>query len=471
MKRVFFTSLLIILALNVHAKIVLPALFSNNLVLQQNTYVNIWGNADPIQTIQIKTSWNNQIYNVVADRIGHWKTKIKTSKADNNLYFIEFNDNAGTIIKLTDVLMGEVWLCSGQSNMDVKVKSANNPDIEVLDANYPRIRFFEVPNNPSLTPVDNVMATWEGTNPVSVLNLPAVAFFYARNLYKHLNVPVGIIHAAMGSSSQEAWLSEEYIKGIGYDEKLLSDARNGLLAADFKLQQIPTTLYNGMFKPLIPFTVNGVCWYQGENNSKTPKEYKYFLNSFIKSWRIELEQPGLPFIITQLSSYKTKNVIGWPLVQEQQYKISEEVPNVATVLTYDLGDSINIHPKNKQDVGFRYCLAAKKIAYGEDVIAQGPVMKSYSFVGTKAQIIFKNIGIGLRVKDGITKINNFMLAGADKVFYPAEAILTNNETVEVSCSSVALPKFIRYAFVCFNPNVNLYNSAGLPAVPFRTDEK
>jgi len=451
------------------AKIVLPALFSSNMILQQNTNATIWGEAEIGQTIQIITSWNNNTYSITADANGKWRTKIATINADNTPYSIEINDNVGNVITLNNVLMGEVWLCSGQSNMVIPVSSTNNSNIEATDADYPNIRFFRAPENPSIVPMHDLVASWEGTNSISVLTRPAVAFFYARNLYKHLKIPIGIVHAAMGSSTQEAWLSEENIAGFAADQKILSDARNGLLAADFLPQKVPTVLYNGMFKPLVPYTIKGICWYQGEANTANPDDYKILLDRFVKSWRVELEQPELPILIVQLSGYNSANITGWPLTQEIQYKISENTPNIATVMTYDIGDSTNIHPRNKLDVGLRLCMAAMKTVYGVDVIAQGPVMEKLTIAGNKVQVLYKNTGTGIVIKDGTTQINNFMLASTDRVFYSADATLINTQTVEVSSNNVIAPKFIRYAFSCFNPNVNFYNSAGIPAVPFRTD--
>lgn len=224
-----------------------------------------------------------------------------------------------------------------------------------------------------------------------------------------------------------------------------------------------------MFKPLVPYTVKGVCWYQGEGNSQHPNEYEFLLTNFIKSWRIELEQPNLPFIITQLSGYKTPYKNGWARVQELQYKVSENLPFVATVMTYDLGDSTYIHPSNKQDVGFRMYLSARKLAYAEDLVAQGPTMENCQFKSKKVLVSFKNTGTGLVIKAGYTNINNFMIAGDDKIFYSASAKLIDKHSLEVSTERVKMPKYIRYAFACFNPKVNLYNSDGLPSVPFRTD--
>ncbi len=468
---VLFSLIFLFSTLHLRAAIVLPTIFSDNMVLQQKTMANIWGYADKGQAIQIRTSWDNRIYSTITDVKGKWKTKVATPDASNMPYSIEIVGDGDVSAKKTlmNVLIGEVWLCSGQSNMVLPVNAANNSGNEVNDSSYPNIRFFQVAQKASLTPITDVVATWKSPDPGHVLSLPAIAFFYARNLYKHLNIPIGIVHAAFGSSTQEAWLAEEQFSGIEYAEKMLSDTRNGLLTSGTLMQQVPTTLYNGMFKPLVPYTVKGVCWYQGESNVMMPFEYKTMLNNFIHSWRSELEQPALPFLMVQLAGYYSYYKNGWSLVQEMQYDISTKISGVSTIMTYDIGDSIDIHPKNKLDVAHRLFLAARKSVYNEDVVAQGPVMDKFTVNGSKIQISFTNIGGGLVVKNNATNIRHFMLAGNDRIFYPANAVLLDQESVQVDCSQVQNPKYIRYAYNCYNTDVNLYNSVGIPAVPFRTD--
>jgi hypothetical protein len=226
-----------------------------------------------------------------------------------------------------------------------------------------------------------------------------------------------------------------------------------------------------MFKPLVPFTVRGVCWYQGESNILYPDEYVTLSSNFINSWRTELEQPNLPFLITQLAGYNaTYAGDGWPRVQETQYKLSQKFSNVATVLTYDIGDSLNIHPTNKQDVALRHFLAAQKLVYGENnLLTQGPSVIKKTINGNKVGLKYKDIGTGLIIKSGYSKINNFMLAGANKVYYTADATIIGTDSIELTSSSVSSPKYVRYAYRPYVSFVNLYNSAGLPAVPFRTD--
>lgn len=453
-----------------HAGIILPALLSDNMVVQQNAEVAFWGKSNASETVRITTSWNNQTNTVVADQYGRWKTKITTPVADAIPHSVEFKDESNDVILLNNVLLGDVWLCSGQSNMVVPVRNADNAAVEMNDADYPLIRLFKVPVNTSLTPVDDVVASWEVTGSHNVSNFPAIAFFYARQLFKHTQVPVGIVHSAYGSSTQEAWLSEENIAGVEYAEKVLSDAREDLLVPGFVRQKIPTVLYHAMFKPLVPYTFRGLCWYQGEGNSMNPIEYPVLLKRFITSWRNELEQPELPFFIIQLSGYKSPNTTGWPMVQEQQYKVSKELPHVSTVITYDLGDPDDIHPKNKQDVAYRLFLAARKKVYKENIVAQGPVFENYTVEGNKVLVSFANTGSGIVLKNGGDKINNFMMAGSDRLFYQADATLQQNGIVKLVCDQVPEPKFIRYAFAAYNNDVNFYNGEGLPAVPFRTDK-
>lgn len=467
--KVFFILMFICSSFSIFARVLLPSIFSNGMVLQQQSEVSIWGKTEFGHALQIKTSWDKKTYSVIADNDGSWKIKIKTSKAGGP-YNIQFVDSLGDKTTLEEVYCGEVWICSGQSNMVISLKNVINSEHEIKNANYPQIHFFRVPQKASLVPVKDVDGVWESPNSNNSQTFSAVAFFFARELYNHLKVPIGIIHSAYGSSTQEAWLSEKYISEVAYANNLLKSAREGKLDSKTKMQKIPTCLYHAMFKPLVPYTVKGVCWYQGESNAQHPNDYELLLNNFIKSWRLELENPQLPFIICQISGYQTPMKAGWTAIQEIQYKIFEKQEHIATVMTYDIGDSANIHPKNKQDVGARIAKAARRLAYGEDIIAQGPVLKKYELIANKALITFKNTANGLTLKNGGNAVHNFMLAGEDKVFYPAKANLTSPSTIEVTCSKLAKPKYIRFAFESFNANVNLYNSEGLPTVPFRTDD-
>ena len=454
--KILIITLLLLSRFTLQAKITLPSVFSDNMVLQQNSKVAIWGEADAGQSIQIKTSWKNDIYTLKADDNGNWKADLSTPVAGGP-YTIEITNKVGEKTIIKDILIGEVWICSGQSNMEVPVKNVDNAEKEIKDSDYPKIRFFKVPHKSSIIPVKDIEANWQSPTPETVETYSSVAFFFARNLYKHLKVPIGIIHSSYGASNQEAWLSEENIAGVTYAEKLLSDAKAGTLESTVKEQKIPTGLYNAMIKPLIPFTIKGVCWYQGEGNAFYPNEYQFLLNNMITSWRKDFKQPELPFILVQLAGFKTQNKNGWIKVQESQYQASLTNKAVATVMTYDIGDSTNIHPKNKQDAALRMELAARKIAYGEDIIAQGPEMKCFEIKKEKFIITFKNTGKGLIIKNDSGKINNFMLAGEDKIYYPAETVLVKDNEVEVTCNKVAKPMYVRYAFSCFNPNINFYN--------------
>jgi len=461
---------LFILAISgANASITLPALFSDGVVLQQNTEVSVWGWSSKGRIISVTPSWNNQTYTATADTEGYWRTKIATTVGGNTSYSITISDNGGNTKKVNDVLIGEVWLCSGQSNMEMLVREANNSNEEAKDANYPYIKIFKVPFNASFNPQKDIVAKWVSPTPETILNsyFGAIPFFFSRDLYKSLNIPIGIIHAAKGSANQETWLSEDNIVGAEYAENVLKEAREGNMPE--REQHVATLLYNGMFKPLVPYTVKGVCWYQGERNHVQPEEYKLLLDNFINSWREELEQPEMPFLITQLSGYSGYSNDGWTSVQETQYNISQKYSNIFTVMSYDVGDSLNVHPTNKQDVSYRLCLAARKMVYGENILAQGPSVKNITINGSTIGLSYKDVGNGLVIKDGFTKINNFMLAGSDNTFYNADAVIVGTDSITVSCSKVPAPKYIRYAYKNYNSDVNLYNSGGLPAVPFRTD--
>ena len=438
------------------AAISLPALFGNGMVLQQNSNVAVWGTSDPGQNVTIKTSWDNSTYSTVADQSGNWKTKVSTPAAGGP-YNINFTDSKSNSIQLNSVWIGDVWICSGQSNMTLDVNY--DPDYAAGDPNngeYPQIHYYGSPFTSWTSPTSSTYTT--GFSPIP--------FFFARNLYNHLKIPIGIIRISYGNSNQEAWLSEPNLAGAETSLKALQDIKNGSTA--YLYPRTPMLLHDRYLKPLLPFTIKGVCWYQGESNIYYPDDYVILLNNFIKSWRTELEQPDLPFLITQIAGYG--NSYGWPRVQESQYKVPLKYNNVYTVMNYDLGDSAQIHPTNKHDIAFRLCRAAQKYVYKEDsVLAQGPVVRNISFNGQKVGISFNNAGKGLYVKNNDLAINNFLVSGNNKVFYPADARLITKDSVELTNAQVTNPKYMRYAFKAFNKNVNLYNSAGLPVVPFRTD--
>lgn len=456
------------LAFYVNAAITLPSLFTNGVVLQQNSNVAVWGWASAGKTISVTPSWNNQTYIAVADSEGYWMTKITTPAGSSNAYTIIFSDNPSDSQTISGVLIGEVWICSGQSNMEMLVRATDNASEEADDANYPLIKIFKVPYKASYVPEKDVDASWVAPTSETILNsyFSAIPFFFSRNLYKTLNVPIGILQISRGSASQGSWLSEENIKGAEYAENVLREALEGNMP---ELEQhIPTVLFNGMFKPLIPYTVKGVCWYQGEYDVVQPQEYKILLDNFINSWRIELGQSELPFLITQLSGYAERNNEAWTSVQETQYRISQKYSNVATVLTYDIGNPNDIHPANKQDVAHRMCLAARKIAYKEDILYQGPSVKTITINGSTVGLSYRDVGSGLVLREGYLA-NNFMLAGSNKLFYNAQASIVSTDSIVLFSLEVPSPQYVRYAYKNYNSSVNLYNSAGIPAVPFRTD--
>jgi len=346
---------------------------------------------------------------------------------------------------------------------------ALNPQQEQQDADYPAIRFNTVDQQANLEPQYDYTATgWEAVTPDNILKQSAVAVFFARGLYKHLDIPVGIISCAYGGTPQQAWLPEARIRGIGNCEEELNDARRKM-PADVN-SKTSTVLYNAMIHPAIPYTIRGVCWYQGEANTAAPETYPVLLKQMVDSWRQLWDNEKMPFIIAQLAGWsKAATRKGWVDVQLEQFAISQRVPGVATVLTYDVGDSLDIHPKNKQEVGRRFVLAARSVAYGEKILSQGPVMKTWKYSGNRILLTFTNTGKGLQIKDGGTAINGFSVAGEEKNFQEVRAVLKGKNGVELEVPAGMKVRYIHYADKPYNSGVNLYNSDGLPAVPFQTD--
>lgn len=631
------------------AQVVLPACFTDNMVLQQQTKVNLWGTETPGINFTILTSWNNKSYPVKANARGNWKIKVSTP-VYGGPYTITFND--GKITTLQNILIGEVWVCSGQSNMEMQVTGfygdVLNLNYELADAiNYPEIRMLKIDNKTSFVPLTDVQTKggWAICDPQTVRNFSAVAYFFAKNLFADKRIPIGIINSTWGGTVAEAWTSGNALKTMpafapfvnaaegdltqqkidaqyqtevrawidsinakdpafaegkllwaepgfddaawqkmvlpayweqsgvpdydgtmwfrkkvvipgawaGRDLKLnmggiddfdvsyfngaeightesffytrsytipgslvkagentiavrvfdngglgginkgplqlsLADDTTGQidLAGQWVYQKAreltllpqppaqsnspnrPMLIYNAMINPILPFTIKGVIWYQGESNADRATQYRQLFPLLINDWRQHWGEGNFPFYFVQIANYAATEqppAADWPALRDAQLN-TLSLPNTGMAVTIDIGDAHRIHPQNKQETGRRLALIARAKTYGEKIPYSGPIYKSQVIKGDKIELEFTHTDDGLLAKGDTLK--GFTIAGADKKFYPARAIITGNKVI-VTGSAVANPVAVRYAWAN-NPVCNLYNGANLPASPFRTDD-
>jgi sialate O-acetylesterase len=441
------------------AHIRLPALVGSNMVLQQNAKVKIWGWASPAEKIVITPSWSNHPDTVVATRDANWMLTLQTPAAGGP-YTITLKGN-NTIV-LDNVMIGEVWVCSGQSNMEW---SYYNGLKEIRDelptAANPNIRFFQIPKTTSLYPQDDIAAQWTVCDSNTLKGFSAVGYFFGKNLNKELHVPIGLINSSWGGTPAEVWLPE----GAVDNNPALREGAAQLKPAAW-WPHLPGRSYNAMIAPLTNFTIAGAIWYQGESNTGYPGTYSQLLTTLIDSWRRAWEK-NFPFYYVQIAPYKYGVPYQGSLLREQQTKVLD-YPNTGMVVITDLvNDTNNIHPTDKHDVGLRLANYALGQTYGR----KGFVYKSPRYKGMitskgKAIVQFDNAPEGLVIKDKV--LREIYIAGADKVFYPAQASIEDNKLV-VWSKDVKEPVAVRYGF-SNTAMGNLFNKAGLPADPFRTDD-
>lgn len=624
----------------VQANVRAARIFGNGMVLQRNTVIPVWGWADAGEDVIVQ--FHNQIRRIKAGRDGRWKVNFDAERAGGP-YILSIKGK--NLLRFNDVLVGDVWICSGQSNMEWTVFNSKNAKEEIKAANYPKIRHFKVKNDLAGQPLADLKfeGAWKPALPENVGDFTAVGYFFARDLYKELNVPIGLINTSWGGTDIETWISksafennsdfkqmisrlpaidldalakakvqatsdlvmrlqgnlpskealtswsaasfddtswpkmkvpqlweQEALKGVdgivwlrrtiqissedagkpaslslamiddndqtflngtkigetsGYNVKRTYEIGEGLLkagknviavrvedngegggiygvAADITLRvgdkvialsgewtfgieslkdgwgkispnSFPTILYNAMIHPLIPFAMKGVIWYQGENNAGRAYEYQKSFPLMINDWRNKWGHPNFPFYFVQLASFKAGNGnsqqgSSWAELREAQ-SMALVLPNTGMAVTTDIGEATDIHPRNKQDVGHRLAAVALHNTYGKKMGAVGPAFKSIKIEGNRIRISFSDIGSGLFIKDGSGNLSGFDIAGEDRKFKVAKAIIEGNEVI-VYQDEVSKPVAVRYNWADFAGDGNLYNKEGFPASPFRTDD-
>ncbi len=505
MRKLFPFALTLIPMASAWSDVTLPPLISDNMLLQAPKAA-VWGKADPGEKVTVSLG----------------KTSATATAGDDGKWRVELDGltpgNAGALTvegknKLTvqNVAVGEVWVGSGQSNMQWQVSHSQNPEQEIAAASFPEIRMFNVPRKVSPTPLEEVAGKWQVCSPQNVPNWSAVGYYFARQLHQNLKSPIGIIHTSWGGTRAEAWtpgdaimanplLEKEYHQEwqkrmadypalkAAHDEKMVAwatqaeaakaagqpEPKKPMAPLGPDSQHAPAVLYNCMIHGATPYTIKGVIWYQGESNAGKADTYKPLLSTLIASWRAAWKNNDLPFLIVQLANYlpggKEPVASKWAELRDAQRLTTLEVPHTGLAVALDIGNPSDIHPKNKQEVGRRLALIAEASTYGKAVVSSGPFFDDAKFDGNQVTVRFKpGTADGLTTHDGAA-VKGFTVAGADKNFVAAEAKIDKaSSTVIITSPQATQPVAVRYAWAN-SPEINLVNKEGLPASSFRTDD-
>lgn len=504
----------------------LPAIFSDHMVLQQQMPLGVWGWAAPDERIEVRL--RSQRASTTADRKGRWRVTLAPEPAGGPHELVV----AGATVtkRFTDVLIGEVWIGSGQSNMQWAVRQAQDPEQEIAAASHPRIRLFSVKRVTAREPKDDVTPmdgapTWMVATPASITNFSAVGYFFSRELQRARDVPIGFIHSSWGGTPAEAWTRRDVLEDdpalqpllaqyrrtegeyasqrYGYERRLpvWTEAAKAWRAANPGALPLPgmpaprggpedphrpASLWNAMIAPLTPFAIRGVLWYQGETNALRAWDYQRLMTAMIQDWRRAWNRGDLPFLFVQLANFRPNppepGASWWAEVREAQ-RLTLGLPNTGMASAIDIGNPLDIHPLNKQEVGRRLALAARAVAYGERIVSAGPEYEGMTLEGGKIRVRFRHVGGGLVLHTaagsgqgagpgagqgpGRGRRSGFVIAGVDGVFKPATAVV-DGDAIVVSGAEVAAPVAVRYAWED-DPITSLRNKEGLPASPFRTD--
>lgn len=480
------------------AEVKLPAIISDHMLIQQQMPVRIWGKAAAGEKIAVQL--NGKYVTTTADSSGAWEAFLPPMTAGGPY---EMNIQGANQIIVNDVLVGEVWVGSGQSNMELPMTRVKDADAEIAAANFPQIRLFTVKKKVSDTPLDDVEGEWSLCTPESTKNFSAVGYFFSRYIHQNRHVPVGFIHSSWGGTPAQSWTTHPVLEANPLLKPILEEWDQTLAAypaadekyqkqvADYKAKakvakaegkpaptaprppvgpghpNTPAGLWNGMIAPITPYAIRGVLWYQGEANAgpKSAYPYRYLFRSMIEDWRREWAEGDFAFLFVQLASFQSNGF--WPVLRESQTD-ALELRNTGMAVIDDIGESKNIHPQDKQDVGKRLAIAAQAIAYGENVEYSGPMFRQLTRESNALRIYFDHIGTGLDSRGG-DKLLGFEIAGKSGDYVPAEARVEGS-TVVVSCDQVSDPSRVRYAWAD-DPKATLENREGLQASPFRADLK
>ncbi len=465
MRRIVLSLFIGLSTLTMSAKVRLPQFFSDGMVLQQQSECNLWGWAEPGKKVSISTSWDKKSFMVTARKDGLFSLKVKTPEAGGP-YFIGFKDQ--DYVQLNNVMIGEVWICSGQSNMEMQMKGFKQQPVEgtteeLLRCKDANLRLFTIKRHASLTPEQDVTGQWNEANSASVREFSATAYYFGRALRQVLDVPVGLICTSWGGSACEAWMHPDWLKAFPKVNQHVTEADVEKLQ-----QRCPTALYNGQLKPLVGYTMRGAIWYQGEDNIPRYDYYATLMKAMVEGWRSDWKQGNFPFYYCQIAPYDY-SLIGWEnsqYLREQQAKAETMIDNARMAVLMDAGLEYGIHPRKKRQAGERLALLALSNTYEQKGLPDFATYKEVTFQNDTAVVSFDRSKEWVYFEHG-PKSQNFEIAGADRVFYPAEAWVSRNR-VYVHSDKVKAPVAVRYAFRDWVEGDLMHD--GLPVSSFRTDD-
>ncbi|WP_448517946.1 sialate O-acetylesterase [Rhodoflexus sp.] len=455
------------------------AIFGDNMVLQRGKTIPIWGWGVPGQPVSVQIG--NRLWKEKTDKVsGRWQITIDSLPVGSNYRLLVMQPQQDTVL-LHNVAVGEVWLCSGQSNMEWQVRASQDAEREIAAANYPLIRHVKIVHNAKLSLQDSLQTGgWQTATPPNVAAFSAVAYAFARHLHDSLKVPIGLINSTWGGTQIESWISRTSLSDLPGMTALFartpaaSDTRTDSLIRK-NPNRYPSVLYNAMIHPLIPFALRGVIWYQGETNAARAVQYREMFPALIADWRKQWGQE-LPFLFVQLANWKAAGGTSqnggseWAELREAQ-QTALKLPLTGMVVTIDIGDSQDIHPRNKQEVGRRLALNALSIVYRRNIQYSSPFFAEKILQDETLMLYFKNTYGKLMVKnDRYGYVRGFEVAGSDGYFFPAQARIVGNDRIILSCDRVSRPEYVRYAWADDPADANVFNAIGLPLAPFRTDE-
>ncbi|QDT06710.1 hypothetical protein K227x_51260 [Rubripirellula lacrimiformis] len=496
--RFLVIAVLLLTATTVQAELKFSPVFGDSMVVQRDKPIHVWGWTQPGTKVAAEIAGHTA--NAVADDQGRFDLKLDALPAGGPHELVVQADQRRVF---EDVLVGEVWVCSGQSNMQWNVGSANDADLESLTAKYPNLRLITVPQVGTQEPQDDFKGQWQSCTPQSVKDFSAVGYFFGRQLHQTLDVPVGLIDNSWGGSSAEAWVPRDVLKSEGQYDELLAKWDDLAKTFDFDAelakwnektekwkadgkkgrapqrprdvlsgQHRPANLYNGVLHPILGYTIRGAIWYQGESNAGRAYQYRDLFPLMIQTWRDHWSQDEFPFYWVQLADFRAEvsepSDSDWAELREAQTMTMSRLPATGEAVITDLGEASDIHPKNKQDVGKRLARWALAKDYGYNIPYRSPTFASLEVKGNKAIVKFDHVGGGLDTFDVNTPIG-LTIAGDDQKFVSASGKIVGKDTIEVSAAAVKNPVAVRYAWAD-NPVANLQSSEGLPMTPFRTDQ-
>jgi sialate O-acetylesterase len=477
------------------AELRMPSIFGDGMVLQRDVPVKVWGWASPGERIRLELAGMRT--ETVTAPSGRWQATLTQMRAGGP-HTLRVSGDGGRVT-IDDVLVGEVWVCSGQSNMQWPIERSKDPEHEIANATYPGIRMFTVTRTSAAEPQDDCEGSWAVTSPETAPQFSAVGYFFAQQLHRTLGIPIGMLHTSWGGTPVESWISGDTMRRLGDGAHMVARYEEAAAAHEAAMQAYreekaawdeakaagndpgpepkqpqaglygrdswrPTGLFNAMVAPLIPYTIRGAIWYQGESNAGRAYQYRKLFPAMIEDWRFQWGQNQFPFYFVQLANFNAGEAQTWPELREAQ-SMALRLQHTGMAVTIDIGDPDDIHPTNKQEVGRRLALLAMSGVYGINVYQSGPVYSDMRVEGDTIRLVFQRAWKGLIAEAG--PLMGFEVAGENRVFHPATATIEKN-TVLVRSESVPNPVAARYAWAN-NPAANLYNGTGLPASPFRTD--